>query len=72
MLGGNLSLSAKPAPSFREAMHFTSLLVMMLKLDSDGKKITLDLKFTPLLQVSGLISHHENQRGREINVPSLG
>ena len=38
MLGGNLSLLAKPASSFRVTMYFTNLSVIMFELDSYGKK----------------------------------
>lgn len=65
-----MSLLAKPASSFRVAMHFTSLLLIMLELDSDGEKISLDMK-SPPLQISVLISHQKNQKGK-MNVLSLG
>lgn len=53
-------------------MHFISLLVVMFKLDSDGKNHSGYEIHPPPLQVPVLISHEEKQRGREINVLSLG
>ena len=60
MLDGNLSLLAKPASSSRVAMHFASLLVIMLELYSDGKKNLFGYEILPL-QISVLISHQKNQ-----------
>lgn len=41
MLGGNLSLLAKPASSFRVTMYFTNLSVIIFELDSYEKKKSL-------------------------------
>lgn len=74
MLGGNLSLLAEPASSFRVTMYFTNLSVIMFELDSYGtkkKKNRFGCETHPLLQVSVPISHEEKQRGKEINVFSF-
>lgn len=64
-----MSLLAKPASSFSVAMHFTSLLLIMLELDSDGEKF-FGYEIPPL-QISVHISHQKNQKGK-MNVLSLG
>ena len=48
MLGGNLSLLAKPASSFRVTMYFTNLSVIMFELDSYGKKKKIALAVKPI------------------------
>lgn len=72
MLGGSLPLLAKPASSFRVVMHFTSLLVIMLELDSDGEKNSFRCEISPSSYISVLISDQKNWAGEGNKCSQLG
>lgn len=66
MLGGNLSLLAKPASSFRVTMYFTNLSVIIFELDSyEKKKIALAVKPIPSCKYLFLLLMKKNRGGRK-------